>query len=80
MVIAEGMASFLPTLCGIRRGMIRMEATVVGILLIAVTVTLYRSWPTNAAIMILGILAVALLSSLELLFFLKLWRMRHAFR
>ncbi len=80
MVIAGCVNGFLPVVQEIRRSMIRMEATVVGIFLIAIAAALYWFRQTNGTAMILGILAVVAFSSLELFFLVRLWRMRHVFR
>ena len=80
MVPAEVVNSFLPTIREIRRNMIQIEATVTGIVLLAIAAILYRFGSANAAVMILGIFAAVTFSSLELSFLVRLWRMRRIFR
>jgi hypothetical protein len=80
MVPIEAVNSFLPTIREMRRSMVQIEATVTGIFLVAIAAILYRFWPANAAVMILGILAAVVFFSLELFFLARLWWMRRIFR
>jgi hypothetical protein len=60
--------------------MVQIEATVTGIVLVAIAVILYRFGPANAVVMIPGILAATVFFSLELFFLVRLWRIRRIFR